>query len=199
MTISMLAHNLEKLASADSTTRSQGAMGVFKRARATLSPEHDLADRLREALSVEWREVGPAREGLVGSLVTTLTEEEGLLTIEIAAMALATQGEDGLTALMPLLEHKDFVIRSKAVIGIGILDRSARWAVPILHRALRKEPVWLVTADLLRALGRIGGQNAEAALCSVLDLLEKARPRDEPLCQVAIASLATVRLSGVID
>jgi HEAT repeat protein len=174
-------------------------MGVFKRARASLSPEHDLADRFREALTVEWRDVGPSREALVNPLVTTLTQEENLLTIEIAAMALATQGEDGLTALMAVLGHDDFAVRSKAVIGIGLLDRSARWAVPLLRRALVDEPVWLLTADLLRALGRIGGQEAEATLCAVLDGLDKTRPRDEALCQVALESLAAVRLAEALE
>lgn len=187
--------SLEHLASADPKTRARGANEVFKRARATFTPEHDLLDRFREALRIEWQQVGPTRQALVEPLVTTLTQEESLLTIEIAAMALATQGEDGLTALLPLLHHDDFAIRSKAVIAIGLLDRSARWAVPVLRRALMDEPVWLVMADLVRALGRIAGKEAEATLLSLLAALERARPKDEALCQVVLESLASLRLA----
>ncbi len=97
-------------------------------------------------------------------LATTVLTDEGLLTIEIAAIALATEGEDGLTELLRWRSHRDFAIRSKVAIGVGSLGPRASWTVPTLVRWLSREPMDLIQADLVRALGRIGGRDAMAAL-----------------------------------
>lgn len=191
------ASSLEDLASPDSATRSRGASRMFGLALKELSDEHDLLDRFSIALSAEWRAVGGPREALVPGLVTTLTEEKSLLTIEIAAMALAAQGEDGLTALVDLLDHRDFAIRSKAVIAIGLLDRSARWAVPTLIRAISRESVGLVVADLIRALGRIGGTEATNALVALLANLDQAANPDDGLKADVVRALAHARLESI--
>ena len=193
------ASPLESLASTDPVERARGARRVFQRTLGELSDDHDLLDRFKVALAVEWREVGANRERLVSGLVTTLTEDQSLLTIEMAAIALAAQGEDGLTALVDLIDHPDFAVRSKAVIGIGVIDGSARGAVPILVRAISREPVWLVVADLVRALGRIGGREAGDALVSILAELDSADNPDLALKGEVMRALANVRLQDAID
>ena len=192
-----VASALENLASPDPAERFRGARQVFQR---TLGEDdHDLLGRFKVALAVEWRETGADRERLLSGLVTTLTEDENLLTIEMAAIALAAQGGDGLTALVDLIDHPDFAVRSKAIIGIGVIDRSARWAVPILVRAISREPIWLVVADLVRALGRIGGREAADALVSILGHLDSGDNPDLALKGEVMRALANVRLHDPID
>jgi hypothetical protein len=111
-----------------------------------------------------WRRFSGDRWAAVKKLATTVLTDEGLLTIEIAAIALATEGEDGLTELLRLRFHRDFAIRSKVAIGVGSLGPRARWAAPALVRWLSRETMDLIQTDLVRALGRIGGRDAMAAL-----------------------------------
>lgn len=200
MTVDPLADNesnLDKLASAEAKNRARGAQGILASVASAFSEEPAARlDQMREALLAEWRRVGARREELVTPLVATLTTDRSLLTIELAAMALATQGEDGVTALIDLLHHRDFAVRSKAVIAFGLLDQTSRWAVPRLVEALSREPVWLVSADLVRALGRIGGGNARAALASLIERLHMAEEKDDALLKEAATALANLDAKG---
>src|SRR5687768_14877874 len=116
----------------------------------------DSLDSLRLALESEWAAIPLDKRGaLVGPLVRTLLEDESPLVVEIAAAALATQGEDGITSLLEHMEHSDFCVRSKVAIGAGLLTNSARWAIPRLVRAVMVERMSLVSGDLVRAISRI--------------------------------------------
>jgi HEAT repeat protein len=101
--------------------------------------------------------------------------DSDLLTMDALAMALAMQGEDGAGELLPLLRSDDFTIRHMAAVGLGLLDRSGRWAVPALIQALSVEDQPLIVTNLVTALGRIGGQAAILGLSGMLDRL-----RSEP-------------------
>jgi hypothetical protein len=122
------------------------------------------SERLAIVLEEAWRDTQAPHGELSAGLVETILTDPGLLTIEIAANALALEGEDGVTELLTLGRHPDFAIRSKVVIGLSLLGRSARWAVPTLIRFLEKEPVEYVARLIIATLGRISGPEAIATL-----------------------------------
>lgn len=159
---------LEQLASSERSARGKGTMGLFFLSSQRSAATDNLEDDIREVLECEWAKLPNRGAHFVEGLHQTLLEEEGLLIIEITAMALATQGEDGLTTLLSSNDSGDFAIRSKVAIGIGILRSQARWAVPTLLRRLEREHVPLVFSDILRALVRIGGSEAEEGLALLL-------------------------------
>jgi hypothetical protein len=129
-------------------------------APATVTPTERLAKVIEEA----WHTTKIARADVVAGLAETVRNDPGLLTIEIAAASLALEGEDGVTELLALCGVADSSIRSKVVLGLSLLERSARWAVPALIRSLEREPVDFVTELIVHALGRIGGRDAVAEL-----------------------------------
>ena len=154
---------LEMLASSDPQRRGRAAFAITMQSCVGDDAEDDPGGALRLFLENEWSAIAlEKREGLVKPLVTTLLEDESLLVIEIAASALATQGEDGITALLEHIDHPDFCVRSKVAIGTGLLNKAGRWAVPRLLRAASTERVPLVRGDLVRAINRI--ENADAPL-----------------------------------
>ena len=87
-----------------------------------------------------------------------------LLTLEIAAAALALEGEDGVTELLSLGTHAEFETRSNVAVSLSLLGRSARWPVPTLIRFLDREPVEWIGRQIIWTLGQIGGREAIAKL-----------------------------------
>jgi hypothetical protein len=124
----------------------------------------DVEQRFGVVLEEAWDGVREDRAALVQALALVVQTDPSLLTIELAAWALAVEGEDGATELLSLARHRDFSIRSKVAIGFAMLGRRARWAVPALIRALEHEPVDYVARCLLRTLGIVGGPEAIQAL-----------------------------------
>lgn len=123
---------IRQLASDDPAARNRAVSLLFARARASQGPEGDLADGFRNVLRAEWEALDAfQRLALLEPLVRNfLSREIDLLTMEFTAMALVWQGEDGATEIVSCLDADDFVIRHKAAIAIGLLDRSH---TPVMH------------------------------------------------------------------
>ena len=159
-------------------------------------PESDFLDRLRHVIEREWSAVGPARHELVDPLVSRFrSPDTSMVDMEVIAAALALQGEDGLTELVSFVKSDDFILRHKAAVGLGALDRSARWAVPTLLRVLTAESQPLVQKNILAALGNIGGSAAVAALERIYSVFRKTGEADAELLAAVEGALASARLS----
>jgi len=163
-------------------------------------------ERLALLLEEAWGEIGTSRAAIVAGLVEaiqtdptplTLTVEGAAATLaEAAAAALALEGEDGVTELLTLTNHGEFVVRKKLAAALSLLGRSARWAVPTLIRFLDHEPLEYVGREIIATLGQIGGREAIAKLeelvwaaqgagswdhvAEIGDALERARAMDLP-------------------
>ena len=127
-----------------------------------------VGESANDVIQADLDTLGSLAAALIPGWCRALLEDEDLLVNELAAVALALQGEDGATELLTHLDHEHFAIRSKVVIGFTALGRHARWAVPSLIRAHSEEPTWYVRSLLIQCLGRIGGSRAVAALESLL-------------------------------
>lgn len=123
---------------------------------------------LADAVESVWHELGEPGQELVPSLAHTMTTARGCLTVEVAGMVLGLQGEDGLTELVALTSHHDWMVRWSAYVGFELAGPPARWAVPTLIRRLRTEQAPLSTDTILRALGKIGGPEAITFLNAVI-------------------------------
>jgi HEAT repeat protein len=165
---------LRDLASSDRARVGDLIRALLDRRRSGSLAELDASESLARALADEWEALGREGASLVPALSAAFQHPDtGLLHAEIVGMALAQQGEDGMGELVGLLDSDDFVLRHKAVIGLGTLGRRGRWAVPALVRLLERESQTLVVWNVIDALGRIGGQPA-------IDVLTGLRPRLPP-------------------
>jgi HEAT repeat protein len=146
-------------------------------------------------LEEAWRASELDRQDLVQRLARKMADPiTNLLEVNLIAYALASAGEDGVTALLDLLSHKDFAVHGYAAEGLGSLDNRARWAVPALCRALERSYTQWSADIIVRALGNIGGDQAIAALQS---LAASARGVESPthhLVQGLEAALASAFL-----
>ncbi len=153
--------------------RGAAAIALLSERRAIAPQGASTQERLALVLEKAWRETPISRPVLVAGLVEVVRTDPGLLTIEVAAGALAVEGEDGVTELLTLSTDADFAIRSKVVIGLSLLGRSARWAVPTLIRFLDRERVEYVARLIISTLGRIGGREAIAKLKELASVAER--------------------------
>lgn len=170
---------LWNLAGPDARERFRAARALLARARRYRDKE-DYYGSLRLVLDQEWDSMGPVRRFLWAPLASAFRIEPQLIGMEVMAMALASEGEDGLSELIGLLESDDFIFRHKAAVGFGALGRTERWAVPVLLRALKREPESLIVSNIVAALGRIGGQKAEGVL-EALYAQQRASDQPDPL------------------
>lgn len=154
---------LWNLAGPEARERFRAARALLTRAREHRDKE-DYYGSLRLVLDQEWTSMGPMRRFLWAPLASAFRDEPQMIGMEVMAMALALEGEDGLSELFGLLESDDFVLRHKAAVGFGALGRTERWAVPALVRALLQEPQPLIASNIVAALGRIGGEEAVGVL-----------------------------------
>ena len=182
------------LASPDPTTRHAATAKLHQHTREHRR-ENDYYDAMRPVLINEWNGLGPLRRFCSDGLIQAFRTEEDLITMEAIAMALALEGEDGLTELVSLAASDDFVLRHKAAVGIGVLHRSARWAVPSLIKALREEEQPLVVYNLLNAIGRIGGAEAVEFLESMYGFHREAAVQDGDLLEQLEQALSHARLT----
>ena len=162
--IESLGQALRLLASGDGDSAWAGTEYLCQHAEGRAGPQTAFQDRLTIVLNQAWRELPRPREKFVEGLANAARADQSLLVVEIAAAALALEGEDGATELLALLGSQDFAIRTKAAFALELLGRSARWAVPALVRALSKEGHDYVAHVVVRALERIGGEEANRAL-----------------------------------
>jgi hypothetical protein len=153
--------------------RRAAATALLSECRAVAPQGPSTQERLAIVLEETWREIPNSRPQLVAGLVHVVRTDPSLLTIEVAAGALALEGEDGVTELLTLGTQADFAIRSKVVIGLSLLGRSARWAVPALIRFLDRERVEYVARLIVSTLGRIGGREAIAKLKELASVAER--------------------------
>ena len=158
---------LWSLAGPDPELGGQAVGNLMRLARDGERSELDISDALKQVIEREWNALGRYGRHLVTPLAEILRQDEGLMRIELAAMALALQGEDGIAELLELLGSDDFVLRHISVAGLGLLDQRGWWAVPKLLRLLAEEPQPLVSINIVQALGRIGGTGAVAALATL--------------------------------
>ena len=185
---------LWNLAAPDARARVSAVGRLYTRGR-TLEPNAtNYVDRLGSVLLEEWRAVGTRSPLLVAPLVQALCQDPALHTMEVIALALALQGEDGVTELVELLDTSDFAVRAKAANAIGALRKSARWAVPKLLRALQAESNGIVTFSLLNALGRIGGKEALAALEAMYSAQCESAAPDQHVIDALEDALALARV-----
>lgn len=167
--------------------RQRGCMSLLSPRRA-IAPTADPERRITTVIEEAWRGAGDERPALVDALARVVPTDPNLLTIEIAAWALALEGEDGATELLPMARHEDFSVRSKVAIAFCQLGRSARWAVPALIRHLENEPVGYVAGCLIHTLGRVGGKEAKCALERIA--ADAAAEMDWDLAEAAKEALA---------
>jgi hypothetical protein len=167
---------LWSLAGPDTAERFRAARALLTRA-GRYRDMKDYYGSLRVVLDEEWNSLGPVRRFLCDPLASAFRVEQQMIGMEVMAMALAVEGEDGLSELLGFLESDDFVFRHKAAVGFGALGRTERWAVPVLMRALRRESQPLIVANIAAALGRIGGADAVIALEA---LYAQERASDHP-------------------
>jgi HEAT repeat protein len=158
--------------------------------------EVDATDTTRAVILMEWRALGARGGLLVGPLLHVLRSDSSLLTIEVAAIALALQGEEGASEIVHMLQSADFVMRHKAAVALGVLDGAARWAVPSLLTALQREGEPLVVINLVNALGRIGGTRAQQAI-QILYARERAAAQpDTSMLEALESALVSACLHG---
>ena len=187
---------LAALTGPDSTARRHAACRLPDRGREDAPEDLDFFDRHRVALRREWA-VTP-RDGVhVEALMHVLRTDRSLLTIQAAAMALALEGEEGIAGLFTLLHSDDFTLRDKAALGFCVLDSQAQWAVPGLLHALRDHASSpLVWPHLIRALGRIGGDEARGALERLYEAHRAASQPGDSYLEALEAALVMARLQG---
>ena len=124
--------------------------------------------RLAIVLEDAWRDTRAPRAEFVAGLMKAVRTDEDVLTMQVAAAALALEGEDGVTELLTLGTHDEFAIRNTVAIALSLLGRSARWAVPTLIRFMDREPLEYVRQHVTTTLGQIGGREAIAKLEELL-------------------------------
>lgn len=181
--------NIEMLASRDARGPPAGAFGILKRAQSE-SPGLETTEGMVEACRAEWREIESGRAELVSAILRTLMTYRDIVVAESCAMALATEGEQGLSALIELHNHEHGGMRNMAFLGLGFLDRSSRWALPQLLRSLSQQPVGSAKAGIVFALGHVGGIEAKAALSSLVEQLKGSERKDQALLVGAEEALA---------
>jgi HEAT repeat protein len=160
---------IRDLASSDREVRARAAEAIAVRAREGARAAQDPSDSLRLVLEQEWNELSiDGRQALVDPLVRSLLDDERSLVMEIAAAALATEGHDGLAALLAHLDHQDSSVRSRVAGGAGLMNDSARWALPSLFKAATTERVSHVRGDIVRAISRIEDPMLFAVLTELL-------------------------------
>src|SRR5690606_12361302 len=120
----------------DPADRRRATASLFTRVGRSRASAGGLMDGLRSVLLDEWEALGPRSPLLVAPLALAFREEPSLMTLEMIAMALVLQGEDGATELLPYLASGEFALQHKAAVAFGLLDRSGRWAVGAILRAL---------------------------------------------------------------
>lgn len=113
-----------------------------------------------------------------------------LVVVDACSMALVTEGEQGLSALVDLLDHEHAGIRNMAFLGIGLLDRSSAWALPQLIRALSEDPAGTKKSTIIFALGQIGGAEAKATLQSLVEHLTASEGENQTLLRATEDALA---------
>jgi len=119
-----------------------------------------------------------AADRLVPNLVTVVLEEEGLMTIEAAGIALAFCGPKGIGALLRLLQHEDVVgVRFAAACGLSFLDARAAWALPRIVGALEEEIFGPSVGLLSAAVGGIGLDGASETTRQAITRLAGFRSR----------------------
>lgn len=149
-------NKVEALASGDRLLRASAASAVKNHASEGKDAADDTTDALRRILEDEWSTIPlDCRRALVDRLVRVLLEDENRLVREIAAAALATQGEGGRSALIDHIDHPDACVRSKVAFSLGMLNSSGNYANPRLLHAATTERDSLVRGDLVRAMSRI--------------------------------------------
>jgi hypothetical protein len=147
---------------------------------------------LQDTIESAWRELGEQGQELVPELVRTMVTEQGCMPVEMAAMVLGLQGEDGLTELIALTQHGNWMVRWSAYLGFELAGPSARLVIPTLLRRLRTEEPPISVDAILRALGTIGGSEAIAFLNAVVwdrRIQEESRAKAADALRKAIDSL----------
>ena len=160
---------IQNLAFNDREVKARAAEAIVVRSRGSGRAAQDPSDSLKLVLEEEWKEISiDGRQALVDALARTVLGDERPLVMEIAAAALATEGHDGLTALLTHLDHPDSSVRSKVACGAGLMNDSARWALPRLFKAATTERVSHVRGDIVRAISRIEDPMLFAVLTELL-------------------------------
>lgn len=176
---------IQNLVSSDRQVRASAAEAIAARSREGRHAAEDPSDSLRLVLEQEWREISvDGRQALVDPLVRTILDDERPLVMEIAAAVLATEGHDGLTALLAHLDHTDSSVRSKVAGGAGLMNESARWALPRLFDAATTERVSVVRGDIVRAISRIENPMLFAVLTELLSREDGTPGYEELVSQV---------------
>src|SRR5205809_409248 len=85
--------------------RHAAAIALLSRDRDIPLEAAPVLERLASVLEGAWHEIHSSRPDLVAGLVEAVRTDPGLLTIEVAASALALEGEDGVTELLTLGTH----------------------------------------------------------------------------------------------
>jgi len=195
---------LEDLVTGSPERRLEAAQTLAAKVDLALVPEQDPLDSIRDVLDAEWVRVGSDRSRLVEPLVSVLTEFPQTLLGHAAASALATLGEDGVTALAALLTHSFFPIRFIAAEGLAVAGQRARWVTrqSIIH-SLALDDRWLANTNLVRALGRIGGEESLQLLASLTKTVHRiweGRPeRQQQMWPALMAALSEARLKEVLE
>jgi HEAT repeat protein len=164
-------------------------LAVTEHASETKDAADDTTDALRRVLENEWSTIPQDdRNALVDRLVKVLLEDENPLVREIAAAALATQGKDGLAALLDHIDHRDSWVRSPVASSLGLLNGSANYALPRLLGAAAAERDSLVRGDLVRAMSRIDDPALFPSLIELLTRLD-GTPDFKVLCDQASSAM----------
>jgi hypothetical protein len=195
MSSSPASNTLVGLASSVTQVQTGAAEEVMRRARNVLPAGLPTHLRIAAVLEEDWRSLQGSREPVISALASAMSDAKtDLLVVNILGVALATAGEDGVIELVPLLSHEVFWIRAYAAFGIGSLERTSRWAVPLLLRALDGPPSDWTAYTIIRALGTIGGRHATSALESMAGQHRHVLPPDQHLLQALEEALASARL-----
>jgi hypothetical protein len=165
-----LSQALRALATGPSSEDRHGAAGFLLSRAGDIgsATAYDL-EPFRFDLEEAWRGIAPPRGELVAGLVEVVRRNLILLspevpTAQVAAAALALEGEDGVTELLKLVTYDDFLVRGKVAAALSLARPSIRSAVPTLIGALDREPLEYVQRRIIATLGQIGGQEAIAKL-----------------------------------
>jgi hypothetical protein len=181
--------NIEMLGSSDPRGPGAAAYGILTRAQSDY-PDLETREGMVQVCRAEWRETESRRAELVAAILRTLMTYRDVVVAESCVMALATEGEQGLGALIELLNYEHAGMRNMAFLGFGFLDRSSRWALPQLLHSLSEQPVGSAKAEIVFALGRVGGVEAKAALSSLVEQLKWSEKKDLALLDWAQDALA---------
>ncbi len=164
---------IRNLASADRDIRERAAETITVRVHEATHGALDPSDCLRLVLEEEWEGISlEDREALVNQLVQTVVEEQRPPVRQIAAAALATLGAHGITSLLDQLDHPDPTVRSTVAISVGLLNKSAKSALPLLLHAATLEHDPVVRGDLVRVMSRIDDPELFPSLIELLTLMD---------------------------